>query len=179
MKIIITFLIISLFSFHVKAEMINAIANVYIYGEVKKPGIYKVPEGTRLTEIIKKAGGLKKTAWTKDINFAAPIKDSLSIYIPSEKDIKKEEKIIQQITFKDKNINSYKYRNKTRNNQKINLNTATLEELDSLPGIGKKLAQSIIDYRNKNGRFKSIHELKNIPKIGGKKFIKISKRVYI
>lgn len=176
MKIIITFLILSLFSFQVKAEMINAIANVYVYGEVNKPGIYKVPEGTRLTEVIKKAGGLKKTAWTKEINLASPIKDSLSIYIPSEKDIKKQEKIEQQIVFR----NNDKIENKkSKSNQKINLNTATLEELDSLPGIGKKLAQSIINYRNKNGRFKSVEELKNIPKVGNKKFLKISKRVYI
>lgn len=177
MKTIILVLIISLLSFQAKAEMINAIANVYVYGEVNKPGIYKVPEGTRLTEIIKKAGGLKKTAWTKEINFASPIKDSLSIYIPSEKDIKKEEKLMKQILFKENKFVDKKVNRKI--NEKINLNTATLEDLDSLPGIGKKLAQSIIDYRNKKGRFKSVHELKNIPKIGGKKFSKISKRVLV
>lgn len=178
MKKIFLFLIMFFISFNANAEMINAIANIYVYGEVNKPGIYRVPEGTRLAEIIKKAGGLKKNAWTKEINFALPIRDSLSIYIPSEKDIKKEDKINKSLAFRENKVHKNKISKKS-NNSKINLNTATLEELDSLPGVGKKLAQKIIEYRNKKGGFKSLYELKNIPKIGDKKFNKIVSRVIL
>ena len=69
--------------------------------------------------------------------------------------------------------------NKTTKNQKININTATLEELDTLDGIGKSTAEKIIEYRKQNGKFKTIEDLKNVSGIGESKYEKIKEKITV
>ena len=134
---------------------------VYVTGEVKKPGVYELEEGSRVSDAIESAGGFTENADAASVNLAEKIKDE------------------QQISIAPKNVNTSQGEvnaggNSSIHGGKININTATAEELDSfLPGIGEGLAKNIINYRTKNGRFKSIDDIKKVDGIGSGRFEKV------
>jgi competence protein ComEA len=135
---------------------------VEIKGEVVKPDIYTADEDSIIEDIIKKAGGLTHKADASKINRAELLKNHQLIVIPS---------------IDDKNVAQA---NSTTDKQgKININTATLEELDSLPGIGATRAKDIIAYREANGSFKAIEDIKNIKGIGNAAFEKLKDKITI
>lgn len=136
---------------------------VYISGGVVKPGLYQVQPGSRANEAIIMAGGFSDNADKTKVNLAKVNKDGTHILVPllktsSSKQAKTITPTVQSAQGNQENKNTVK--------EKININTASLEELVSLPGIGVVTAEKIITYRNKNGQFKSIEELKNITGIG-------------
>ncbi len=184
------------FAISTQVNVVNALSNVQISGAVKKPGIYKIPNGARLVDVIYKAGGLKKDALVADVNMTSLIKDGSSIHIASKIDTPQKKVEIKVIevpkivtthvnTTKVKKESKSKKRNKKQtiqNNKKngfVNLNQATEEELNNLPGIGDKLARSILNYRHKNGKFRDVSELNKIEGIGDKKFNKLRNKVTI
>jgi len=122
-------------------------------GAIKKPGIYVLPEGSRLYEAIEKAGGYIEEADANQVNGAQLLRDGEGIYIPR----KGEEAVLPAQSSKGK----------------VNINKASEEELQTLSGIGPSKAKAIIQYREENGGFKNIEELKNIGGIGDKTFEKI------
>lgn len=128
---------------------------VHIGGEVKKPGVYFFQPGKRVIDALNKAGGAKKNANLDAVNLARKLRDGEKIIIPS------------------KNSSPNQPSASSDENKLINLNTATQEELESLPGIGETLAKRIIEYREKNSGFQSIEELRKIEGIGKKKFAQI------
>lgn len=130
----------------------NSEIEVHIDGRVKNPGVYKIKNGTRLQDLIEEAGGLLDDANTSNLNLARKLKD--------------EEKIV---------IKSY-LDNNDDEDAKININTATKDMLTSIPGVGSKMADKIIKYRQEHP-FNSIDELLNISGIGKKKFEEI--KLYI
>lgn len=150
---------------------------VHITGEVKKVGILYLPEGARLVDAIEKAGGETKNADLSQVNLAYKLQDGEKIYIPNKK-----EKINEYISIVNGN-NGNKEDNSSNNskgeNIKVNLNTATQGELDSLPGIGPSIAQKIIDYREKNGKFNKIEELQNVKGIGESKYSEIKDKITV
>ncbi|MBN2605584.1 MAG: helix-hairpin-helix domain-containing protein [Bacilli bacterium] len=125
----------------------------YIYidikGEIKNPGVYKVVSGSRLFQVVSLAGGVTSEADELAVNFALQLSDEQVIYIPNISD---DYPIITE--------------NNELGNGLININTASLDLLDTLPGIGPTTAQSIISYRLENGAFTSIEDLLNVPGIG-------------
>lgn len=139
---------------------------VEIKGEVKNPDVYEIEDGSIIRDLINLAGGLTDEANTDSINRAEKLRGNQLIVIPNKSDIES-----GNIT----NQNS----STTNNSSVININTASLEELKKITGVGDVKAQSIIDYRDKNGGFKSIEELKNIDGIGSKTFEKIKDQVGI
>ncbi len=167
-------------------NIITVMAKVQVSGAVKKPGIYTVPQGTRLVDLLSKAGGLRKDAVLTDVNMTTPVTDGSNIFIASKND--KINPVTKIEIPRDSNLNSKKISKKSskkskskkkdliKSNQLISLNKATEEELNSLPGVGEKLAQSIISYRNKH-RFIDISDLRKIEGIGEKKFKKIKSKV--
>lgn len=189
-------------------NVVNALIPIQVRGAVNKPGIYKIPSGSRLIDVIYKAGGLRKDAVLNNINMTTPVTDGTSVYIASKADeVKKieekkdnniktekvidtskntkpvvEKKVIQKPK-KSKEITSYKKENNVskKHNPKevINLNLATEEELNELPGIGDTLARNIVSYRVKNGKFKSLDELNNVDGIGKKKLKKLKNKLTI
>ncbi|MFN4149430.1 MAG: helix-hairpin-helix domain-containing protein [Candidatus Sericytochromatia bacterium] len=175
------------------ANMISTMLKVQVSGAVKKPGVYQVPIGSRVADAISKAGGLRKDAFVKDLNLTTTVTDSTKIHIVSKSEIEQEKKEEQKLLTNNnsnsndksnKNIVSYNKKAKSKSNTKnsngiFNINTASQEDLDSLPGIGKKIAQSIIQYRNKNKGFKSLDELTNIDGIGEKKLKKLKARLKV
>lgn len=121
---------------------------MHICGAVKKPGVYELPANTRICDAISAAGGLKKKAADTDVNQAQLLSDNEQVYIPYKS--KENKGTITDIS------------SNTTEQSKINLNTATTEELLTLPGIGESKANSIVQYRQENGKFSSIEEIKNI-----------------
>lgn len=149
--------------------------SVYICGEVRNPGIYEAPRGVMLNDIIEDAGGLTENASVNNINLVYQITGNMSIYIPSEDEIKNGftgGDIIRQ-------DGVYVWGNSSGGSSEpgggtlmVNINTAALDELKSLPGIGEVTAQAIIDYRNTTP-FSAIEDIKNVTGIGDSKFNRI------
>lgn len=137
---------------------------IHIAGEIKNPGIIELESGSRIFDAIEKAGGATEKANLDEVNLAYVLEDGQKLYIPNIEEKNKEyiieengENIIQEI-------------NSASTNKKIDINKANQEGFESIPGIGPSMAEKIINYRNENGKFKSIDELKNVSGIGEKKF---------
>ncbi len=132
---------------------------VYISGEISKEGVYEFEDGDRLDDLIKKAGGLTENANAKDLNLAMKLEDEMKIYIPSIYEISSDNTAdtIPIITSDSKDSSK----------DKININKASKEELMSLPNIGDKRADSILEYRESN-KFETIEDIKNVNGIGDK-----------
>lgn len=154
---------------------------VHITGAVNKEGIVELETGARIADAIEKAGGSKENADIKNINLATILEDGMKIHIPT---------IEETNTNKDKttenNENSQTITetidnaSDTKKTQgKVNINTANIEELDTLPGIGPSTASKIISYRQENGKFKNIEELKEVSGIGEAKYEKIKDLITI
>lgn len=134
---------------------------VHVAGAVKKPGVYQLDEGSRVIEAIKKAGGFIKGANQDSLNLAAKVSDSQKIIVEAKSDA----------------IAGTPTTSGMPTETKINLNTATEQQLDELPGIGEVMAKRILEYRTEIGSFKSVDQLKDIEGIGPKKFEKIKNKV--
>lgn len=131
---------------------------VQIEGEVIQPGLYSMPQYSRLGDLIVMAGGLTTNANEKLVNLALLLRDSDYIFIPAEGQEIPEIARNSQINFVEGQESFFQY--------PININEATQEALESLPGIGPTKAASIIEYRQKIGEFKNLDELLEISGIG-------------
>ena len=138
-------------------EQSNKDIYVDIDGAVINPGVYKLVDGSRVNDAIILAGGLRDNAITKNLNKARILVDGEKVYIYKEGEI-------EVITSGDNDL--------------IDINSASIDSLMSLPGIGEVYAKRIIDYR-KNKAFSSIDEIKNIEGIGDKTFEKIKDMITI
>ncbi|WP_129597337.1 helix-hairpin-helix domain-containing protein [Anaerophilus nitritogenes] len=139
---------------------------VDVCGEVELEGVVKIKKGDRMIDAITIAGGLKQTADRKKINMAKKLSDGEQVYIHKMGEYMDKSDLLEN---QDKNSD----------HQKLNINTASLTDLQSLDGIGASLAQRIMDYRNKNGNFKNIDDLMNVSGIGKKKFENIQDQICI
>lgn len=150
---------------------------IHISGEVKNPGIVTLEMGSRIMDAIKKAGGATSEADLTQVNLAYELQDGQKVYIPNKK-----EQVTEYITESSGNnviIDGKNISNNEGNDTKVNINSANLNELDSLPGIGPALAQRIIDYREQNGNFQSIEDLQNVKGIGDSKFSDIKDNITV
>lgn len=135
---------------------------VEVKGEVKNVGVYEVDEEKRIIDVIEMAGGFTSNAYSDNINLSMKVSDELVIFVSSKSDVKKGTTNKWSNTIS--NINSED--SKESENELININTASKKELMNLPGIGESKANAIISYRNKNGNFKNISDIKNVSGIG-------------
>ena len=138
---------------------------VDVKGAVKSPGIYELPVGSRINDAVQKAGGLTDNADSKSINLAQRISDEALVYVPTK----------EEATSQEAHSNA----SNTKENKKVNLNKASLEELKQVKGLGGKRAQDIIDHRESNGKFKSVDELKKVSGIGAKTIEKLKEYVTV
>ena len=139
-----------------------ALINVYVSGAVYKPDVYPLPLGSLVKDAVAKAGGATAEADLDHVNLALKLGDQMQVYVPR----------------KGENAPGGKTPTPALTGP-ININTATLEELDRLPGIGPSLAQAIIDYRTKHGLFKTIEDINNVKGIGDALFTKIKDSITI
>ena len=157
---------------------------VDIKGEVTTPGVYELIKGSRVIDVINEAQGLTSNANTRYINLSKILEDGDAIVIYSNDEIEKEELIEVTTPCVCEDVNSACIENNTNkeNNQtseKININTATQEELTSLSGIGESKAKSIIKYREENGNFKSIEDIMKVSGISENLFAKIKENITV
>ena len=136
--------------------------SVYVSGQVKKIAVVELEDNgnLRLVDAVNKAGGLTDLADTEAVNLAAPLTDGQHIHIPTKE------------IFLSQNVSAAQ-------GDLVNINTADAERLATLKGIGPALAQRIIDYREQNGAFKSIDEIKNVRGIGDKKFAAFKDKITV
>jgi len=174
----------------VNSQLTSSTRNGKIYvdvkGAVKKPGVYEVPANVRLNYVLARAGGVSDQADIDQVNLASQLTDQMIIYIPQ---IGEDPAINSPVLVKNQTSVSSEVTTTTSvgevvtkenaDEAKINLNTATKEQLMELTGIGDKKADQIIAYRNEQGGFKSIEDLKNVSGIGEKTFATISSRLIV
>ena len=146
---------------------------VHIAGEVEKEGVIEIEENSRIEDVIEKAGGTTMDADLSKINLAYTVKDGQKIYIPNIEEGMKDGYISEDA---GDGVLLSEQENKQ---EKVNINTAKQTELETLSGIGPSTALKIINYRNENGNFKDIEELKNVPGIGESKFEAIKEDICI
>ena len=153
-----------------KENTISKNVTIYVSGEVNNPGIVTIESDKRLYDAVEKLGGVTENADLNRINLAIKINDEEHYIIPK---IGEDNIISQDISVN--NIDTIK----NEQTSKININTATIEELDNLPGVGEATANKILNYRQENGMFKSIEEIKNVNGIGEKKYVDIKDKICI
>jgi len=146
---------------------------VYITGEINNSGVYELKKGSRVIDLIKLAGDLTKDGDLNAINPARTLRDGESITIPKKV-------LVNSLTEEDAPSNnlSTSQSGKTKEGL-ININKASKAELMELYGIGDVKAQAIIDYREENGSFVSIEDIKEVPGIGDKTFEKIKDKITV
>lgn len=152
---------------------------VDIKGQIKNPGVYEASSSDRVIDIIKKSGGLEKNADTDTVNLSKVIYDEMVIIIPIKKDAK-EANTPKVVLKNDAGVNDIKQstsNEKSINSGIVNINTASLKELITLTGIGESKANAIIEYRTKNGKFKTIDDIKKVSGIGSSLFEKIKNNI--
>ena len=136
---------------------------VYVSGEVKKPGLVTLDEDKRVADAVNAAGGVIETADVDHINMAGHLEDGMQGRVP--------------MRLRDAGEKGATASPGRQTDGKINLNTATEKELQELPGIGPAMSARIVEYRESNGAFQSIDDIKKVRGIGASKFEKLKDRV--
>ena len=171
---------------------------VYITGAINKEGIYELPVNSRISDLIEKAEEIKEKAYIEKLNLAYKLEDGMKVHIPTKQEYEEEQKLQENTDTKEDMTNEYittnsgissiensiengnnSNKNISNINTKININRATQTELDSLPGIGPSTSMKIIEYREENGNFKNIEEIKNVSGIGEAKYEKIKDKIEV
>lgn len=151
---------------------------VHIAGCVQKEGMLELSSNSRIADAIEKAGGLTQEADLSDINLAYLLEDGMKIYIPNQNERQENNEKTKNIP-KEENTPSMQIQDTNTKQDVININTATQEELDTLPGIGPATATKIIEYRKEKGKFKQKEEIKEVSGIGEAKYEKIKEYISI
>ncbi|AEV95116.1 helix-hairpin-helix domain-containing protein [Pediococcus claussenii] len=150
---------------------------VDVKGAVKTPGVYEFSKGMRVHDIIQLAGGITKSADSKLVNFAQQLRDQQIIYVPIKGESKLDTGQSTNSTVATKE--GLKDDADVLEEQQVNINTATQQEIQKLNGIGEKKAEQILKYREEHGEFKKIEEIKNVKGIGAKMYEKIKEDIII
>lgn len=135
---------------------------VHVVGAVRTPGLYRLDEGSRIDDAITAAGGPRPKAALEFVNLASPVADGQQVVVPVRG---------------SEGTTAPGSPSGAAPTERVHLNTATLEELDALPGIGPITAQKILDYRTEHGAFSSIEELDAVPGIGPARLAELSEQV--
>ena len=142
----------------------EAVIFVDIKGAVKNPGVYQMKSGDRVKDALDAAGGLTDEADSQKVNLAQRVEDQMVIVVP---------KVGEEVTEIPAGVTS----KEAAKDGKVNINTATVEELKTLKGVGEKKAEAIIEYRKKNGSFKTKEDLMKVRGIGKKLFESFQERI--
>ena len=142
----------------------EAVIFVDIKGAVKNPGVYQMKAGDRVKDALDAAGGLTDEADSQKVNLAQRVEDQMVIVVP---------KVGEEATEIPSGVTS----KEAAKDGKVNINTATVEELKTLKGVGEKKAEAIIEYRKKNGSFKTKEDLMKVRGIGKKLFESFQERI--
>ena len=142
----------------------EAVIFVDIKGAVKNPGVYQMKAGDRVKDALDAAGGLTGEADSQKVNLAQRVEDQMVIVVP-------------KVGEEAEEIPAGETRKEATKEGKVNINTATVEELKTLKGVGEKKAEAIIEYRKKNGSFQTKEDLMKVRGIGKKLFESFQERI--
>lgn len=164
-----------------ESETEPAVWMVHICGAVNRPGVYTFPEGSRVCDAVEAAGGLSEDAAESLLNQAALLSDGLQIMVPT---LEEAEGLSRQtassgIFSSDISGAGSAAGGEEAGNGLVNINTATLEELMTLPGIGQTRAEAIVAYRDEQGGFQSIEDIMNVSGIKEGSFAKLKDRITV
>ena len=148
---------------------VSTVIYVDVKGEVHHPGVYQMKAENRVKDLIEAAGGVTPLADDQKLNLAQLLEDQMVIVVPKKGEEVNSE-LAQAPTSQKKEVGK---------EGKVNINTATVEELKTLKGIGEKKAEAIIEYRKKNGSFKNKEELMKVRGIGKKLYESFQERVIV
>ena len=148
---------------------VSTVIYVDVKGEVHHPGVYQMKAENRVKDLIEAAGGFTPLADDQKLNLAQLLGDQMVIVVPKKGEEVNSE-LAQAPTSQKKEVGK---------EVKVNINTATVEELKTLKGIGEKKAEAIIEYRKKNGSFKNKEELMKVRGIGKKLYESFQERVIV
>jgi len=161
-----------------KEKEINNNIHIDIKGAVKNPGVYILPAKSLVNDAINISGGLLNNASTKYTNLSKTLENETIIYIYTEEEIKSLEKGKQkEYICSNQIITQQKKSENSEKDTKISINNATKEELTTLSGIGEAKANAIIKYRDENGTFNDIEEIKSVPGISETLYEKIKDNI--
>jgi competence protein ComEA len=152
---------------------------IHVTGAVKLPGVYYLSTDARVHEAIEKAGGKTDQADVHGLNLAAKIRDGEQIYVPEIHQIPDVGQTIPTSSSSAAPPQPSVRRSASSNGSRININTATFQELQTVRGIGPTMAQRIIEYRQTSGRFATVDDLTNVKGIGEKTLEKIRHLVVV
>ena len=166
---------------------------IHVTGAVNNEGVVEIKEGSRIADAVDAANGFTEDADISQINLAYQLEDGQKIYIPriNDEKINGEEKVLQKeyvtdeagddIIIEDETYYNYLETSniKSKENEKININTADQSGLEEIPGVGEATAQKIIEYRELNGKFKTIEDIKNVSGIGDSKFENMKEKICV
>ncbi len=151
-------------------EPTAGLMNVYVNGAVVNPAIYELPPGSWAEQAIEAAGGFTAEANTAVINLAAPLTDGAQIYVPT---------LAERVAEPPAGVSEPETAESAAVEGVVNINSATLEQLDTLPGIGPSTAENIIAYREQHGPFATIEAVMDVPGIGQAKFDQIKELITV
>ncbi|HER1159110.1 TPA: helix-hairpin-helix domain-containing protein [Streptococcus pyogenes] len=143
---------------------------VDLKGAVQQEGVYKLRANSRVRDVIELAGGLTQEADRHAVNFAEKLTDEQVVYVPKQG---------EEISVLPRSLVSGKKETASKDQSKVHINKASLEELQHIPGIGAKRAQDIIDMRDKLGGFKALEDLRQVSGIGEKTLEKLKDDIFL
>lgn len=139
---------------------------VYINGAVVQADVYELPAGSLINDAVHAAGGFIQEADKRFVNLAQPLADGMHIYIPTQEETEETDSPVVIAPIASPVSDGFVPASNVESDQLVNINTAGLDALESLPGIGPALAQRIIDHRNENGPFRTLEAIQDVSGIG-------------
>lgn len=145
---------------------------VHVAGAVARPGLYRLPGGARVADALAAADGVASDADVDRINLAAPVADGERVYVP-----RRGEAVAEPVSAAGSSGAGPRGAKERPPQAPVDLNTATVEQLEALPGIGPSIARAIVEHRTRHGRFRSVDDLLDVPGIGESKLNALRPRV--
>jgi competence protein ComEA len=142
---------------------------VHVAGAVRRPGLYRLPAGSRIDDALRRAGGPNRRADLNAVNLATKLEDGRQVLVP--------ERVAAAGPAGPSTASAATSAAGAAPTAPVNLNTATLEQLDTLDGVGPGIAQRILDYRQQHGGFRRVEELGEVPGIGAKRLTALTPQV--
>lgn len=153
---------------------------VQVQGAVKHPGVYRLPAGSRVAELVAKAGGPRPDARLSGLNLARRLADGELCYVPSIKEAATPAPVTVPAGRAPQARHAARPATRPASSGRINLNTATAAQLDTLPGVGPGLAAAILKLRQRmGGRFRSVEDLREVAGVGPKRFNRLRSLVEV